>query len=457
MAYTIVLGGGESGLWAAVLAARNGERVLLSDHGTLSEESKALLREYEIPYEEGGHTLSDLDQATQVVKSPGIPDTAPVIQRCLALGLPVISEIEYAYRYIGQSKVIAVTGSNGKTTTTSLITHILRTAGRDAVACGNIGKSLAQCIVRDPHAIYVVELSSFQLDHMYDFRADVAVLTNITPDHLDRYDYSFEKYADAKGRVFRNQTAADTAIYFVDDQITAQMLGRRMAPLTSRVLTFGLHKKDEGVPDAYLSSGEVMTIEADGIRYDIPLTDMPLRGEHNAYNMMASTLATLRMGLTIDDITQALHSFVAVEHRMEPVAVIDGVRYINDSKATNIDSTHYALAAMPDHRTVILLGGTDKGNDYGIIHDLVASKAKALIYLTLDSAKLHKAFDHLDVPTIDAHSMREAFDFIDMLLLEEGDVVLLSPACASFDLFKNYEHRGKVFKEEVARLSDLRR
>ncbi|MDO4770623.1 UDP-N-acetylmuramoyl-L-alanine--D-glutamate ligase [Porphyromonas sp.] len=446
MAYTIVLGGGESGLWAAILAAQQGDRVLLSDNGLLSAESKEQLTAHNIPYEENGHVLPDIEQATQVIKSPGIPEKAPVIQRCLAIGLPIISEIEYAYRYIGDSRVIAITGSNGKTTTTSLITHLLKENGIDAIACGNIGRSLAQCAVRDRHAVYVVELSSFQLDHMYDFHADTAVLTNITPDHLDRYEYSLEKYADAKGRVFQNQTDKDISIYFRDDEVTVAMLSRRGEPLKSEILTFGLgNDTDRG---AYADDTNFYIIHK-GITYSVAYADLPLQGIHNVYNMMVSTMVALSMGIDIEGIKKALGTFKAVEHRMEPVAVIDGVRYINDSKATNIDSTHYALSAMPDHKTVILLGGTDKGNDYSMIYDLVKAKAKALIYLTTDNAKLHAAFDNLGVPTADAHSVAEALDFVGTLSLEAGDVVLLSPACASFDLFKNYEHRGKVFKEEV--------
>ena len=445
MAYTIVLGAGESGLWAAALATRKGDKVLLSDNASLSDESKTFLHEYHIPYEEGGHILPDLSEATQVVKSPGIPDKAPVIRRCVELGIPVISEIEFAFRYIGDSRVIAITGSNGKTTTTSLITHILRENGIDAIACGNIGLSLAQCVVRAPHKVYVVELSSFQLDHMYDFRADIAVLTNITPDHLDRYEYTLEKYADAKGRVFRNQKPGDLAIYFREDPITSEMLSRRPSPLVSEIQTFGLGEDSRG---AYVD-GTYFCVRLGDRSYKIDYTQMPLRGVHNVYNMMASTLVALRMGIDIKGIEQALHTFKAVEHRMEPVAVIDGVRYINDSKATNIDSTRYALSAMPDRKTVILLGGTDKGNDYNMIYDLVSAKAKALVYLTTDSEKLHRTFDRLGLPATDALSVSEALDFVETLDLEEGDVVLLSPACASFDLFKNYEHRGRVFKEEV--------
>lgn len=447
MAYIIVLGGGESGLWAAVLAARQGHRVLLSDHGTLSEDTKGILTQYQISYEEGGHILPDLDQATEVIKSPGIPDTSPVIRRCRDLGIPIISEIEYAYRYIGESKVIAITGSNGKTTTTSLVAHLLRVGGIDAVACGNIGVSLAQCVARDPHEVYVVELSSFQLDYVYDFRADIAILTNITPDHLDRYEYTLSKYADAKGRVFLNQRPQDLSIYFADDTEIRQMLSRLNTPLQSEVYTFGKTAVSQG---AYMDGG-AMHFCTDVRVYTIPYATMPLQGLHNVYNMMASTLVALRMGLSIDTIEQGLRTFTPVEHRMEPVTTVRGIRYINDSKATNIDSTHYALSAMPDRKTIIFLGGTDKGNDYQIIYDQVAAKAKALVFLTTDSEKLHKAFDVLGLPTCDAHSVSEALDFVETLDLEEGDVVLLSPACASFDLFDNYGHRGRVFKEEVLR------
>lgn len=453
MAYTIVLGGGESGVYAALLARKNGDEVLLSDRGTLKEEVRTLLSQHGVVCEEGGHLLPRLEHADQVIKSPGIPDTAPVIMRCLEAGVPIISEIEYAYRYKGDSRIIAITGSNGKTTTTSLVAHILKSAGIDAVACGNIGSAFARHIHHDPHEVYVVELSSFQLDHCYSFRPDVAILTNITPDHLDRYQYSLDLYADAKGRVFAAQTPQDLAIIFDSDPITKAMIERRKG-LSAAIKRFALTSSPQlaawttGTSIAYATAaGSIM----------IDYSNLPLQGEHNLYNMMVAGLATMHFGVTPEQLERALKSFVAVEHRMEPVAVIDGVRYINDSKATNIDSTHYALAAMPDRRTVLMLGGTDKGNDYSMIYDLVKAKAKALIYLTTDNAKLHAAFDDLGLPTCDAGSMQQAFDFVATLPLSEGDVVLLSPACASFDLFNNYEHRGLCFKECVVRKQSEKR
>lgn len=439
-------------MWSALLAQREGHRVLLSDSGRLKPETAMTLTSMGIELEEGGHHLPDLTSATQVIKSPGIPDTAPVIIRCKEAGIPIISEIEFAARYAGTGTLIAITGSNGKTTKTTLVAHLLRAAGLDAIACGNIGTSLAQCIVCDPHDIYVMELSSFQLDHMYQTRAHVALLLNITPDHLDRYDHRLELYADAKGRVFRNQEETDFAILNADDPTTHDMLSRR-APNPAHAYTFSLHDPSA---DAYYHDGTIRLrlTEERTVSYDY--THMKLRGDHNAANIMAACLVLHAMGcddpLSDGTIEDALRHFAGIEHRMEQCGEWRGVTFINDSKATNIDSTHYALGAMPAGRTILMLGGTDKGNDYTAILPQVIETTKALIYLTTDNRKLHDTFDPTGIPSYDCHSMAEAFEVIRRLSPEEGDIVLLSPACASFDLFHNYEHRGRVFKEEVQKL-----
>ena len=453
MEYTIVLGGGESGMWSAMLAKREGHKVLLSDSGTLKPETKMSLASMCIEIEEGGHILPDLEKADRVIKSPGIPDKAPVIKRCIEAGVPVISEIEFAADYVGDSTLIAITGSNGKTTTTTLTAQLLNATGVDAKACGNIGVSLAQCVVCDPHKVYVMELSSFQLDHMYKTHPHVALLLNITPDHLDRYEYKLENYADAKGRVFQNQTADDFAVINADDPITAEMLVTRQAANPARQLTFSL--KDPSAT-AYYADGKIQLRLSDDRTVVFDYAQMQLKGDHNASNIMAACLALHAMGcddaIANGTIEKAIKDFTGIEHRMESCGVWHGVKFINDSKATNIDSTHYALGAMPKGKTILFLGGTDKGNDYTVILPQVVETTKELIYLTKDNKKLHDTFDHTGIPAHDCYSMQEAFDVIRQMSLDEGDIVLLSPACASFDLFSNYEQRGKVFKEEVKKL-----
>lgn len=452
MEYTIVLGGGESGLWSALLAKKLGHRVLLSDSGVLSPATKEILTKRDIPFEEGGHLLPDLDKATRAVKSPGIPLDADVVLRCLASGVEVVSEPEFAFPHIGKSTFVAITGSNGKTTTTTLTAYLLRASGRDAVACGNIGVSLARCLVQDPHDLYVTELSSFQLDNMMHSRAKVSVLMNITPDHLDRYHHSLEEYADAKGHVFRNQTRDDFHIFSLDDPNTRALLNR----LPKRLSTPLSFSTLDSNADAYYD-GHIIHLRVPGEKekmVEIDFDRLLLKGDHNAQNVSAACLVLLALGVRDPffngTIRNALEAFTGIEHRMEPAGTWRGVRFINDSKATNIDSTHYALGAMPDGATVLFLGGTDKGNNYNDIFDLVSRKAKALIYLTKDSKKLHEAFDRLPIPAYDVESMEDAFEVVTQRLsLHEGDVVLLSPACASFDLFHNYEHRGRAFKECV--------
>lgn len=453
MEYTIVLGGGESGLWSALLAKRLGHRVLLSDSRALTPATKEILTKREIPFEEGGHLLPGLEKATRAVKSPGIPLDAEVVLRCRAAGVEVVSEPEFAFPHIGKSVFVGITGSNGKTTTTTLTAYLLRASGRDAVACGNIGVSVARCLVQDPHDIYVTELSSFQLDNMEHTRAHVSALLNVTPDHLDRYHHSLEEYADAKGHVFRNQTREDFHVYNLDDPNITALLGR-IPPRFSTPLTFSV--KDPSAT-AYFDGRMISIQMPSGRRAEIDFDKLLLKGSHNAQNVAAACL--ILVGLGVEDqffdgrIQSALESFTGIEHRMEPAGTWHGVKFINDSKATNIDSTHYALGAMPDGHTVLFLGGTDKGNDYNDIFDLVSRKVKALIYLTKDSKKLHATFDRLPIPAYEALGMEEAFEIVTQKLsLGEGDVVLLSPACASFDLFKNYEHRGEVFKDCVRRL-----
>lgn len=437
----IILGAGESGISSALLAKHEGHAVFVSDYGTISDHNKKLLSKHNIPYEEGGHTLPTLSETFIIVKSPGIPDTAPVIKKCIEVGAKIISEIEFAAPYI-QNELIAVTGSNGKTTTTSLINHLLQQVGIPSIASGNIGYSLARVALEEPNKQPVIELSSFQLDHMYQTRIHIALLLNITPDHLDRYGYKIENYADAKGRIFQNQTAKDYAILNADDPMTIE-LEKRMPEVKAQKLYFST--KDEDT-EAYFD-GKIIHFKSGA---DIDFSTLQLKGDHNAQNVMAACLALQAFGIDLSNhnVLEALQSFHGIQHRMEHIGAWKGITFINDSKGTNLDATMHALSAMPEMKTILLIGGTDKGNDYSEIFDLVKSKCKGLIYLTKDSKKLHATFDPLELPTMDALSMDEAYRQIQQLNLEEGDVVLLSPACASFDLFKNYEDRGEQFTNQ---------
>lgn len=443
----IILGAGESGISAALLAKKHGFPVFVSDKARMSDTNKQTLEDRGIPYEEGAHVLSGLDRDTIVVKSPGIPDSAPVIQRCQEIGAQVISEIEFAAKYI-RKNLIAVTGSNGKTTTTSLIHHILSSTGVPSVACGNIGYSLARVAMEHPDAQPVMELSSFQLDGMFDTRIHIALLLNITPDHLDRYDYKVEFYADAKGRIFRNQTSEDFAILNEDDPITQTLLMKRLPEMKARQLFFSVKNPHA---DAFFD-GRVIRFKSGA---EIDFSTLRLKGDHNAQNVMAAALAVQAYGKDLSDpqVLDAFRSFQGIQHRMEPLGEWRGVAFINDSKGTNLDATRHALSAMPDGRTILIIGGTDEGNDYSEIEGLVRKKCKALIFMTTDSQKLHRSFDAFGLPIRDAFSMQETYDAITSLSLKEGDVVLLSPACASFDLFKNYEDRGEQFSEHFHRLS----
>ena len=444
MSKITILGGGESGTGAAVLARVKGFDVFLSDSGSIPEQQKKRLVEWDIPYEEGGHTLGKILDAAEIVKSPGIPDTAPVIRAAKEAGIGIISEIEFAGRY-DRAKKICITGSNGKTTTTSLIYHLLQLAGMNVGLGGNIGKSYAYQVATCDYDIYVLEISSFQLDNMYDFKADIAVLTNITPDHLDRYDYKLENYVRAKFRITRNMDKDDCFIFCSDDEITVGHLNdivikAKMLPFTQRGTV------EEG---AYVDDGR-MVVKYGARECRIFLNELALQGRHNLYDSMAAAIAGKVMDIDDEKIREGLKTFKNIEHRLEKVATVNGVLYINDSKATNVNSTWYALESM-DRPVVWISGGTDKGNDYAQLYELAAKKVKALICLGVDNRKLHESFSGIVPEITDASSAEEAVKKA-YGMAENGDVVLLSPCCASFDLFKNYEERGRLFKEAVRNL-----
>lgn len=440
----IVLGGGESGVGSAILAKAKGLDVFLSDSGKLKDEHRRTLIEYKIDFEEEGHTEEKILSANEVVKSPGIPDTAPLMQKVTARGIRVISEIEFAGRYT-DAKMICVTGSNGKTTTTSLIYHILKSAGLNVGLGGNIGKSFARQVAEEKFDYYVLELSSFQLEGVSDFKADIAVLLNITPDHLDRYDNTMQNYVDAKMRIIRNQKIGDSFIYWMDDPVVTKEI-EKLKPASG---LYSFTGKNNYQATAY-SEDNKMFIKTRDTVFNMELELLALQGMHNLYNSMASGIVAKLLDISDEKLRQALSDFKGVPHRLEKVASVRGVQYVNDSKATNVNSCWYALQSMRT-KVVLILGGTDKGNDYSEIEDLVKQKARALIFLGKDNGKLHRFFDGM-VPRIeDVHSMDDAVDAA-YRLAEKGDTVLLSPCCASFDLFKNYEDRGDQFKECVRKL-----
>ena len=443
----VVLGGGISGYGSAILAKKKGFDVFLSDMGKIAPKFRERLDEWKVEYEEGQHTEERILDANEVVKSPGIPDTAPIVKRIRERGIPVISEIEFAGRYKGVAKTICITGSNGKTTTTSLIYKIMRNAGRKVSLGGNIGESFAYSVATEKNFWYVLELSSFQLDGMTKFRADVGVLMNITPDHLDRYDYKFENYAASKMRITQNQSSADAFIYSADDDMTRQMLDKMDSSLRARQLPFAINTAiASGDGDAVLE-GYTFTASVGKQSVTIDTRKMQIHGMHNIYNAMAAALATLAAGVEPRVIKRSIYDFSPVEHRLEPAGERNGIRWINDSKATNVDSVWYALESM-QQPTVWIAGGTDKGNDYTPLKEFARRKVKALICMGLDNAKLKRDFDGI-VPVIeDCSSLDEAMRAAERHATE-GDTVLLSPACASFDLFRNYEERGRLFKEWV--------
>ena len=444
MSRIVVLGGGESGVGSAVLAKTKGFDVFLSDMGKISDEYAAMLEKWEIPFEQGCHTEELILNADEVIKSPGIPSTAPMVQKIEERGIGIISEIEFAGRY-DNAKKICITGSNGKTTTTSLIYHLLCQAGLNVGLGGNIGKSYAYQVATEKFDIYVLELSSFQLDNMYDFKADIAIITNITPDHLDRYGYKMENYVKAKFRITRNMSSDDCFIFCSDDDITVSHLNRIV--MKAKMLPFTQKEKVE--QGAYVD-GDRMIVRFKDEECDMYLQELALGGKHNVYNSMAAALAAKAMEIDNEVIRDGLATFQAVEHRLEKVLSIRDVLYINDSKATNVDAAWYALECQT--RPVIwIAGGTDKGNDYSTLRPLVEEKVKALICMGVDNRKLHESFDDIVKWTYDVNSAEEAVKVADSIA-EAGDVVLLSPCCASFDLFRNYEDRGRKFKEAVRNL-----
>jgi len=440
----VVIGGGESGVGAAVLGKVKGMDVWLTDMGQIAPRYKEILNKWEIAWEEGHHTEEKVLGADEIVKSPGVPLTAPLIVKAMGKGIPVISEIELAGRYT-QAKMVCITGSNGKTTTTLLTYHILKEAGLNVGLAGNVGKSLAMQVATENHDVYVIELSSFQLDNMYDFKANIAVMLNISPDHLDRYDHKMENYVAAKFRIMQNQTSDDAFIYWQDDPI----ISAQLKSMKSEARMFPFSATDDEELSAYLHDGN-MVINVDGNSWAMPREEMSLQGMHNLYNSMAASISASLLDIKKENIRKALASFEAVEHRLEYVRTLNGVRYINDSKATNVNSTWYALESMTDP-VVLILGGKDKGNDYSEIEDFVINKVTAIVCLGVDNSKLHAFFDG-KVPVVeDARSMQECVDKCHALA-KDGQTVLLSPCCASFDLFKSYEDRGEQFKQCVNNL-----
>ena len=446
MARIVVLGGAESGVGAAVLAKVKGNDVFLSDKGKIKEEYASMLRKWDIPFEEGRHTEELILSADEVVKSPGIPGTVPMVRKLREQGTHIVSEIEFASRY-DSAKKICITGSNGKTTTTSLIYYLLRNAGLNVGLGGNIGKSYAYQVATEHFDYYVLEISSFQLDDVYEFKPDIAIITNITPDHLDRYDHKMENYVAAKFNITKNLTPEDCFIFDSDDDITIGHLDNII--LRCKMLPFS--QKKEVKEGAFLRDDRIV-LRYEKEETDLYLQELALGGKHNIYNSMAAALAAKATGIDNEVIRNSLATFQPIEHRLEPVLSIKDVLYINDSKATNLDSAWYALECQKKP-VVWILGGTDKGNDYSVLNDLVREKVKAIVCLGVDNAKIHAAFEsmvgseHITDALSAEEAVRKASKFA-----APGDVVLLSPCCASFDLFKNYEDRGQQFKEAVRKL-----
>ena len=445
MARIVVLGGAESGVGAAVLAKVKGFDVFLSDNGTIKEEYIKTLRDWNIDFEQGGHSENLILNADEVVKSPGIPSTAAIVRKLADQGTHIVSEIEFASRF-DRAKKICITGSNGKTTTTSLIHYLLTEAGLNVGLGGNIGKSYAMQVATEKHDYYVLEISSFQLDDTYEFRPDIAIITNITPDHLDRYDHKMENYVKAKFKITRNLRPEDCFIFDSDDKITIEHLSKIV--LQAKMLPFTQERKN-------LEQGAWLEDDKFVVRYedndtDVYLKELALGGKHNIYDSMAAALAAKATGIKDEVIRNSLKSFSPIEHRLEPVLSVADVMYINDSKATNVDSAWYALESQT-RPVVWIVGGKDKGNDYSILEDLVREKVKGIVCMGLDNSKIHAAFDSITSNIVDTASADEAVKAASRMA-EAGDVVLLSPCCASFDLFENYEDRGRKFKEAVRRL-----
>ena len=439
----VILGAGESGAGAAVLAKKEGFDVFVSDMSKINDKYKKMLDDHNIEWEEGHHTEEKILNASEIIKSPGIPKEAPMIKKVMEKGIHIISEIEFASRYTN-SKMVCITGSNGKTTTTSLIYHIFKEAGYDAGLAGNIGKSLALQVAEDPHEYYIIELSSFQLDNMYDFHANIAILLNITPDHLDRYDFCMQNYVDAKMRIIQNQTEKDSFIFWNDDPI----IKKELEKYDIKAIVYPFSELKENGSIGYIEEGKY-TIEKP-TPFNMEQEELSLSGKHNIYNSLAAGIATNIAGIKKEVIRKSLSDFPGVEHRLEKVTKVGGVQYINDSKATNVDACWYALESMKTP-TILIIGGKDKGNDYDAIKPLVKEKCVGLVYLGADNKKLHDNFDNMGIPVRDTHSMKECVEAC-YEMAKPGDTVLLSPCCASFDLFKNMEDRGEQFKTLVRNL-----
>lgn len=439
-----ILGAAESGVGAAVLALKKGYEVFVSDMGKIKERYKDMLNNYGIEWEEGQHSPDKILDAEEIVKSPGIPDSAPIVVQATQKNIRIINEIEFAGRYT-DAKMICITGSNGKTTTTSLIYHILKNANYNVGLAGNIGRSLALQIAEGcTYEYYVIELSSFQLDNMYDFHANIAVLLNITPDHLDRYDNDMEKYAESKMRITQNQEDSDAFIYWADDPIIQKELKKH--GIKAQHCPFSIVSKKGMI--GYIEQGQY-TLETP-MPFNMEQESLSLHGKHNMYNSLAAGIASRLAGVSDHKLKESLSDFEGVEHRLEKVATVGGVHYINDSKATNVDACWYALESMTTP-TILILGGKDKGNDYESIKDLVKQKCTALVFLGADNTKLHNSFGSMGLPIYDTHSMKECIEACTRIA-RPGDTVLLSPCCASFDLFKNMEDRGEQFKTLVRNL-----
>ena len=439
----VILGAGESGAGAAVLAKKEGFDVFVSDMSKINDKYKKMLDDHNIEWEEGHHTEEKILNASEIIKSPGIPKEAPMIKKVMEKGIHIISEIEFASRYTN-SKMVCITGSNGKTTTTSLIYHIFKEAGYDAGLAGNIGKSLALQVAEDPHEYYIIELSSFQLDNMYDFHANIAILLNITPDHLDRYDFCMQNYVDAKMRIIQNQTEKDSFIYWNDDPI----IKKELEKYDIKAIVFPFSELKENGSIGYIEEGKYIIEKP--TPFNMEQEELSLSGKHNIYNSLAAGIATNIAGIKKEVIRKSLSDFPGVEHRLEKVTKVGGVQYINDSKATNVDACWYALESMKTP-TILIIGGKDKGNDYDAIKPLLKKKCVGLVYLGADNKKLHDNFDNMGIPVRDTHSMKECVEAC-YEMAKPGDTVLLSPCCASFDLFKNMEDRGEQFKTLVRNL-----
>lgn len=444
----VVLGAGESGNGAAILAKRKGYPVFVSDNGKIKTQYKQELEEEAIAFEEGGHSAERIMQADLIIKSPGIPDKVQLIKDLRAAGKEVISEIEWAYRFKGNSKILAITGSNGKSTTTSLLYFLLHNAGLDVSMAGNIGLSFAKQVAVRPTEWYVIEVSSFQLDDITSFRADIGILLNITPDHLDRYEYKFENYVKSKFRIAAFQTEQDMLILNIDDPAINQYLGQNH--IKPKLISITMSEQNLTQDEGAFMKDDDMHIKYEGDDMKLSIHDLALKGKHNQYNSMAAGISARAAGIRKEKIRESFSTFEGLEHRLEFVATVRGVDFINDSKGTNLNSVWFALESMKQP-VVLILGGQDKGNDYNEIMDLVQEKVRAIVCMGVDNAPIHKAFENVIKHIVDTQSAKDAVNAA-YSLAEKGDVVLLSPGCASFDLFKNYEDRGTQFKEAVREL-----